>query len=63
VADVAIETRKGRFKAGGRLHAVPLKLIHCAVHGHYLEAEEGRLVFVPLLSRSKRIVCKVPGET
>jgi hypothetical protein len=58
VAEVAVETRKNAFKNNGRLSAVPLSLINCAAHGHYMESEEGRLVFVPLLSRSKRMACK-----
>ena len=66
VAEVLVEGRPDHFitsqaESDGVLREVPLQCIHSPVHVHTGPAEDAvRLTFVPVLSRSRRVVCKQP---
>jgi hypothetical protein len=64
IAEVMFEGRPEQFQSNqsepnGKLEVVPLQLIHAPLHCHRYQTHTGleRMTFVPLLSRSKRVIC------
>jgi hypothetical protein len=64
LATILLEAKDGdweRDSAGSlRLRAVPLDLIICPLHTHVRHPAQGQalLSFVPVMGRSRRVVCR-----